>query len=199
MTELQQKKRHRNVRRFLLFILIVGVYAFAVLTRANRATDANLPIPPLSLGGWESAHVWWQRGKCSECHREEPDGKIGELRVAGPKPTSHEASSWAETHGRAKDSNQDRCFVCHSKNNCRSCHDRAPKTHTTEFLQPSSDSLDANRHILLARLRPSSCLVCHGNFVSTCGQCHAPGEVHDWQQQGMTTLKHWPALLNANE
>jgi hypothetical protein len=196
MTERQQKQRRRNINRLCLFTVIVVVYAVAVATKWSRATDSDVSLRE-SLGGWERAHVWWQRGQCTDCHRQGEDGEVGELRAVGTEPQNHQAECWSEMHGRADIASAQRCFVCHSADNCQSCHNRAPLTHTSDFLHPSSNNLDSNRHVLLARLRPSSCLVCHGNFVSTCGECHAPGEVHDWQQQGFDDLGEWAELLRS--
>lgn len=184
--------RSPKTTRLVAFCAIVTVCAMVVAAKWNRATD-----PHLSLGEWESASVWWQRGKCSDCHREEQDGETSEFHVAGAEPTSHKNPCWLQVHGRATASSEARCFVCHSTAGCQSCHNHAPATHTAGFLHPSSGSQDANRHVLLVRLRPSSCLVCHGNFVSTCGQCHAPGELHECQQQALADLQHWPTLMDS--
>ena len=196
MTQWQLEKRKRNARRLVVFVIIATVYAGAVTARWSRATNSGVSLGE-SLGGWERAHTWWQRGRCNECHREGKDGDVGELRAVGNKPKSHEVVNWSEVHGRMAVASEQQCLVCHSVDNCQSCHDRAPLTHTSEFVHPSSDSLEANRHILLARLRPSGCLVCHGSFTTTCGECHAPGEVHDWQQQGFDDLSDWPSLVKS--
>lgn len=196
MTQWQRRRRRRNIRRLVVCMVIVAVYAAALSTRWSRATDSDVSLRE-SLGGSDRAHVWWQLGRCAECHREGTDGEVGELRIAGKEPQDHKAECWSEMHGRAGVANAQRCVACHSADSCQSCHDRAPLTHTSGFLHPSSNSLDSNRHILLARLRPSSCLVCHGNFVSTCGECHAPGEIHDWQRKGRDDLGDWAEFLNS--
>ncbi len=192
----QKEKRKQTRKRLVVFVIIATVYAGAVAARWSRATGSDVSLSE-SLGGWERAHTWWQRGQCTECHREGEDGEIGELRTAGKKPKSHEAVNWSQTHGRIKVDGEQQCLVCHSVDNCQSCHDRAPLTHTSEFVHPSNDSLVSNRHILLGRLRPSSCLVCHDSFVSGCSKCHAPGEVHDWQNKALDDLGDWKSLLRS--
>ncbi len=196
MTQQQPIKRPRNMKRLVVYTAIAAVYAIAVASKWSGATDSDASLGA-SPEGWERAHVWWQRGQCADCHREGEDGEVGELRVAGEKPQSHEAANWSEMHGRAEITSEQRCFVCHSADNCQSCHNRAPLTHTSGFVHPDSNSLDSMRHTLLGRLRPSSCLVCHGNFVSTCAECHAPGEVLDWQKQGVNDLGVWAELLRS--
>jgi hypothetical protein len=196
MMQRQKEKRKQTRKRLVVFVIIATVYAGAVAARWSRATGSDVSLSE-SLGGWERAHTWWQRGQCTECHREGEDGEIGELRTAGKKPKSHEAVNWSQTHGRIKVDGEQQCLVCHSVDNCQSCHDRAPLTHTSEFVHPSNDSLVSNRHILLGRLRPSSCLVCHDSFVSGCSKCHAPGEVHDWQNKALDDLGDWKSLLRS--
>ncbi|MAG92405.1 MAG: hypothetical protein CMJ48_01455 [Planctomycetaceae bacterium] len=163
-----------------------------MLTRWSNATD-----PHPSLGEWEDPHLWWTQGRCKDCHRPLKDGETIGVGKAGERPSSHKEEHWREFHGRATGSSESRCYVCHSSNTCRDCHDHPPTTHTKEFKRPSGDGVDAARHTLLGRMRPSSCLVCHGSFVTMCTKCHAPGEVQEWQDRALSDLDHWPTLLDS--
>ncbi len=188
------KKRHGKILAIVVFAALAATCIGAVINRYNRATD-----PHLSLGEWESSHQWWQRGKCAECHREPLESEAGDIHIAGKAPKSHSEPCWRETHGRAEFASEARCHVCHTTDSCKSCHEHRPATHTAEFLHPSSDNLDANRHIMLARLSMSSCLVCHQSLVSSCGECHAPGETHTWQNEATRELKRWPSLIDTSK
>ncbi len=190
MTERQARKRPSLERRFVVITAIAVAYAMTLLP---SWVDASGPESPLDE--WEDSQVLWQQGECSECHQDKEDDEAQVRFIAGARPASHESACWTAMHGRADASSPQRCFVCHSAATCESCHSHPPATHTSRFMNPSSDGLDANRHVMLARLRPSSCLVCHESFVSTCGQCHAPGEVQDWQKRAVAGLKHWPELV----
>ncbi len=191
MNDASHKRRHQKAIKFLLVCIALAIVTTAIWSRWSEATD-----PRVSLGEWESSHIWWQRGKCQECHRDQEAHEADDPHIAGKMPASHRQPGWGHTHGRAEHSSEGRCYSCHSTSNCQSCHDHAPATHTAGFLHPSSNDIESNRHILLARLRSSSCLVCHDSFVTTCGECHAPDELHRWQQQGLTDLEHWPKLMN---
>lgn len=101
------------------------------------------------------------------------------------------------SHGRSELSSEARCFICHTVDTCKTCHNHPPETHTREFMHPGSNSTEALRHIVLARARPSSCMVCHQEFVSSCSKCHGSSEVFDWYEYGEADLARWPSLLKS--
>jgi hypothetical protein len=95
------------------------------------------------------------------------------------------------THGRMENITSESCYSCHQTNSCKDCHSRKPETHTTDFTHPKGSSRGMEEHIMLARLRPSSCLVCHDSFVSDCTNCHTQEEAEKWQNTGDDVLLKW--------
>lgn len=182
--------RQRLGRLIVMGTLIV-VCSAAAAVKWSRATTPGLTSPD----HWESPHVWWQEGRCNECHQPEKSGELLEGTGISRQPRSHHDPFWREVHGRSELSSESRCFICHSVDTCQTCHNHPPLTHTREFMQPGSDSTAALRHIVLARARPSSCMVCHQKFVSSCSKCHGAGEVRDWYEKGAADLERWPSLL----
>lgn len=185
---------HRLGRLIVIGILVVACGS-ATAVKWSRATTPGLSSPDT----WESAHIWWQEGRCNECHQPEKSGEIIQGEGIQRQPRSHREEFWRETHGRSELSSEGRCFICHSVDTCKTCHSHPPETHTNEFMSPGSDSVDALRHIVLGRARPSSCIVCHQDFVSSCSKCHGSGEVYDWYERGQGELARWPSLLKRSD
>jgi len=185
-------QRHRLARLLVMgsFVVICGA---ATAVKWSRATTPELTSPET----WESAHVWWQEGRCNECHQPEKSGEILQADGISRQPRSHADPMWRVKHGRSEFSSEARCFICHSVDTCKTCHSHPPETHTQEFMQPGSDKATALRHIVLARARPSSCLVCHQDFASSCSECHGSSEVFEWYEQGESDLARWPSLLKS--
>jgi len=183
--------RSGKIVPLLLLAVVTVCCSFAVTQRYQHATD-----PHLSLGEWEDSSVWWQQGKCVECHRQPSADESDDIHVAGPQPESHRDPSWHLNHGRSDIATEARCYTCHSTPSCQSCHDRRPKNHTEDFLRPAGDHAGATEHVVLGRLNPSSCLVCHKSLVTGCSRCHAPSETRQWQHTAMQALSQWPSLLD---
>ncbi len=186
-----------NQRQRLGILLVMGTFVVAcgvaTAMKLNRATTPGITPPD----AWESAHVWWQEGRCNECHQPDKSGEILQNEGISRQPRSHHDPFWREKHGRSEHSSEARCFICHSVDTCQTCHNHPPETHTRSFMQPGSDSTESLRHIALARARPSSCMVCHQDFVSSCSKCHGSSEVFDWYESGETELQRWPSLLES--
>ncbi len=189
-SQTQVRLRSGKIVTLILLAAIAAFCSAGVAHRYQRATD-----PHLSLGEWEDPSVWWQEGKCVECHREPMADELDDLHVAGPEPKSHRDTEWRLNHGRSSIASEARCYTCHSTPSCKSCHDQPPETHTAGFIEPASKGPDSTRHAILARLNPSSCLVCHESLVTGCARCHAPSETRQWQQDAMENLSKWPELL----
>ena len=194
--------RHRKWGRLFVIAAFLFVCGIGVTVKWSRATTPGFVSPDT----WESAHVWWQEGCCNDCHQPEKSGEIlptdSPIGIEGGEgisrqPRSHHDPLWREKHGRSSHSSEARCFICHTVDTCQTCHSHPPNTHTQEFMQPGSHSTEALRHIVLARARPSSCLVCHQDFVSSCSKCHGSSEVFDWHAQGEAQLERWPSLLKS--
>ena len=186
-----------NQRQRLGRLLVVGSFVVAcgaaTAVKWGRATTPLIAPPD----AWESAHIWWQEGRCNECHQPEKSGEIRRSDGISRQPRSHHDPFWREKHGRSELSSEARCFICHTVNTCKTCHNHPPETHTREFMQPGSNSTEALRHIVLARARPSSCMVCHQEFVSSCSKCHGSNEVFDWYKYAEADLARWPSLLES--
>ena len=186
-----------NRRQKLGRLLVVGAFVLAcgaaTAVKWGRATAPGITPPD----GWESAHIWWQEGRCNECHQPEKSGELLQSEGISRQPRSHHDPFWREKHGRSEFSSEARCFICHTVDTCRACHNHPPETHTQEFMHPASNSTEALRHIVLARARPSSCRVCHQEFVSTCSKCHGSSEAFEWHKRGEADLARWPSLLKS--
>jgi len=186
-----------NQRQRLGRLVVVGAFVVAcgaaTAVKWGRATTPGM-VPP---DAWESAHIWWQEGRCNECHQPEKSGELLRSEGISRQPRSHHDPFWREKHGRSELSSEARCFICHTVDTCQTCHNHPPETHTREFLHPAGNSTEALRHIVLARARPSSCLVCHQEFVSTCSKCHGSNEVFEWYESGEADLDRWPSLLQS--
>ena len=132
----------------------------------------------------QNHHEWRKKGACLECHSQDDLARMA-------SPQYHTAQFRQYTHGRATD--LAKCNACHEISTCHACHQRIPESHTDGFINAqTAEGLE--RHILLGRLRPSSCLVCHQNFVLSCIQCHTIVEVSSWEKDAKKDLMHWEKL-----
>ncbi len=129
----------------------------------------------------QNHHEWRKQGECLECHSQE-DPAI----MASPK--YHSVQFRRYTHGRISELTSIKCYACHEISTCQACHNRMPESHTESFVSGMA------RHILLGRIRPSSCLVCHQSFVSACTKCHMLAEVSPWENDAKTELLRWKEL-----
>ena len=188
------RRRSGRVITLALLGIVTACCSAGVMHRYRRATD-----PHLSLGEWEDSSVWWQQGKCTECHRQPLTGEAGNPHIAGAEPKSHRNPTWRWNHGRSEEASESRCYTCHKSSSCQACHRRRPEDHTEAYMHPASRGPDATRHALFARLEPSSCLVCHGSLITGCAKCHAPGETQQWQDEAMERLSRWPSLLQSTQ
>ncbi len=152
-------------------IAIALLLAMAVFALRTRGT----PPPP--------THDMFAQGDCAECHEQ--------------APAYHLVENWAFTHGRAHQGLEESCEACHSAQSCNQCHDRAPVTHTPDFRNPGTDTVDAERHAVVARVRPSACGGCHQSLAEDCTKCHTLGEVDAWSERARVALARWQTLLGA--
>lgn len=129
----------------------------------------------------DPTHARFASGECASCHD------------TGPK--YHGATTWPVTHGRSPFAIEDRCQRCHAAEVCTACHGLAPATHTIGFREPSGDDRDATRHALLARVRPSACLVCHADVATDCGRCHGLADLAPIVERGLRDLDRWKEVL----
>ncbi len=183
--------QRQRLGRLIVMGTFIIICVAATSIKWSRATTPDI-IQPES---WESAHVWWQQGRCNECHQPDKSGELLNSEGISRQPKSHHDPFWREKHGRSEFSSETRCFICHTVDTCQTCHDHPPETHTKEFMQPGSDTTAAMKHIILARARPSSCMVCHQDFVSSCSKCHGSSEVFKWYEHGKDQQLDWPSLL----
>lgn len=182
-------------KKFFIFLYsALAITAVMVIIKWSGATN-----PHLSLGEWEGPAIWWKQGKCSECHKPLDDIKKLTSVLTGGNATSppkyHRGPYWKNSHGRVKASMRVGCFSCHAVSACDSCHDLAPATHTIGFTKPDGLGTGAQWHAVLARLRPSSCLLCHRNLYSDCTGCHSAAEISWVEEEGRKHLKEWPQLV----
>ena len=173
-------------RIVLLLLIAAGTVTAIVFALWTASADPHASVDRSAL-----APEWWKQGKCEECHRQ--DGEAG-----SKAPAYHSAQFRQFTHGRSG-MGEERCLNCHSLQGCRDCHSLAPQNHTAGFRRPGVDSLDAQRHAALARVRPSTCLTCHGSFNVTCGACHTRSETDAWALAARDALACWPRLRAPTE
>lgn len=161
-------------------------------SRLKRAFAWALPlIALLALANmlWEQdVHAWRYAGECLDCHAKQDDAppKSG---WTIPPPDSHDARFRRYTHGKAEGFSFARCAACHRSAECRDCHAMAPESHTRDFMQPQG--LGMERHIMLGRVRPATCLGCHESFQRDCALCHTPAELAPWEDQVRKTAAGW--------
>ena len=142
--------------RWRLLALLTILLGLGAATRARRVEVAP--------------HERWGQGECESCH-DDP-------------PKRHRAPSWDLTHGRTDDAGASACATCHPAQTCTGCHSRPPATHAPGFRRPGHGAPDGRRHALLARARPSACLVCHQGLGQGCAGCHGLGEFDAWSEAG---------------
>jgi len=132
-----------------------------------------------------NVHEWRNDGKCMECHSQhagnDNERKNVKAGLVIPPPKSHTYRFRKYTHGRTQGFSYQRCSSCHLNNECKSCHNILPESHTGDFVAPSGIGME--RHIMLATINLSSCLTCHKSFVVQCTGCHTPAEVELWEEQ----------------
>lgn len=126
-------------------------------------------------------HEWRNDGKCMECHSKQSSGEKIKEGLVIPPPRSHTDQFRKYTHGRTENFSYQRCSSCHLKDECKSCHNVLPESHSRDFVAPAGSGLE--RHIMLATINPASCLTCHKSFVVQCVGCHTPAEVKPWEEQ----------------
>lgn len=130
---------------------------------------------------WENdVHEWRHAGACLDCHSKQNDIDLKEGWTI-PPPQSHDERFRRYTHGRGTGFSVQRCAACHRANECSDCHAQLPESHTADFVRPHGIGME--RHILLATIRPATCLACHESFVHACVGCHTAAEVSPWEQQ----------------
>ncbi|MCW8918805.1 MAG: hypothetical protein OQL08_08335 [Gammaproteobacteria bacterium] len=133
-------------------------------------------------------HQWRHAGACLDCHSQQ--GKIDPPDIKDgwtlPPPASHDDRFRRYSHGRGEGFTPQRCAACHRAAECSDCHARPPESHTSDFVQPRGHGME--RHILLATVRPASCLACHAPFASACTGCHTAAEVRPWEERAQQAL-----------
>jgi hypothetical protein len=154
-----------------LTLLLIAVLIIIAMAVSNTFLKNNV-------------HEWRHDGKCMECHSQHVvNGDRRENVKQGlliPPPKSHTDQFRKYTHGRTQNFSYQRCSSCHLNNECKSCHNVLPESHTSDFIVPSGIGME--RHIMLATINPSSCLTCHKSFVVQCTGCHTPAEVKPWEE-----------------
>ena len=176
---------------FAQWLLLMIIAAGAITTTAFAFwTATNDPHASMNLR--QLSPQWWQRGECQSCHN--TGGEAG-----SSAPRYHSTQFRQFTHGREPGSNPESCFQCHTVNACQTCHSSPPANHNLGFKRPGGGDTDARRHALLARLRPSACMVCHGNFNQLCVECHNRTEAEPWAKLASETLAPWPMLKRTPE
>jgi len=127
-------------------------------------------------------HDQWSAGDCASCHEDDP-------------PDAHTQTRWDVQHGRAPGATPDRCVSCHPSEDCTTCHQLSPTSHTPGFVRPGAQGPEHQLHATLGRVRPSACATCHDPLTEHCTACHELTEVWPWQQAADETLAPWGALL----
>lgn len=157
----------------LAFVLVACVIVLMALINTKFESDV---------------HAWRHAGKCLDCHSKQSDSEPRSGWIITP-PVSHNDQFRRYTHGKSGGGGYQRCASCHQQNECQSCHNIMPESHTTDFVKPRGTGME--RHIMLASIRPTSCLTCHQPFVSECVGCHTPAEVMPWEERARREMSDW--------
>ncbi len=151
--------------------LIIAALCIGVIAVISIGVRSMHTVPPHQLFG---------KGDCAECHKN--------------PPKYHTDNNWRINHGRTKLPVEARCATCHERSSCIACHALAPATHTSDFRNPGTSGRGAERHIIVGRAQPDSCLACHRNFTATCTRCHTVNETREWKT-GRKALQKWRIML----
>ena len=179
----------------MLFLLCASVL-FISKVKYDKSTDPNA-----SLGEWEEVHKWRKRGECIDCHSEiTMNANLMDVEKGVTIfPTSFHTEEFKKfTHGHTENVVTESCLSCHEQKTCVSCHSQMPPTHTSGFTHPGGDGEGMKLHILLGRMRPSSCLTCHNSFVDDCTECHTITESEKWTIEGEKDLGQWSDIFKSN-
>jgi hypothetical protein len=130
-------------------------------------------------------HAWRHDGACLDCHSRQGEVDLKDGWTI-PPPPSHDDRFRRYTHGKTDGFSPERCTACHRASECVDCHARAPESHTSDFVRPRGQGME--RHILLAAIRPATCLTCHESFITACVGCHTRAEVQPWETQARRQL-----------
>ncbi len=177
--------------KFIKKVFFCGVGALFLIAFCIKFQDFNF-----SLEQREDMHDWKIEGKCIECHKSHyyVDSKTVKEGWNIPPSKYHTEEFSQFSHGRLEGTTSSRCYSCHKKSSCEACHNKPPSSHTLEFINPKSDSSGMEHHIMLGRMRPSSCLVCHKSFSSACTKCHTSEKAASWQEEAEKILSKWTDL-----
>lgn len=173
---------------FLLFSAL-----FLLIAKYALSTEAKL-----SMSAWEDVHEWRTEGECADCHSEHEHVENAvdfNTTLAIPSAESHSEQFLRYTHGKGKNSGSHSCQSCHASSSCQNCHGILPEGHTTDFFEPTGNSIGSKRHALLGKTNVTSCLTCHRSFVEECTQCHTTQEVMPWQEEAEKSLDRWSEIL----
>jgi hypothetical protein len=108
---------------------------------------------------------------------------------AAQAPPSHQAKDFLERHGTLVRQDASECKVCHTRENCLTCHIGSPQVAAGFFPASSGQAVGMpvrrhapmshdggnyrERHALAAVATPQTCAACH--VRSDCLDCHRPG------------------------
>ena len=109
---------------------------------------------------------------CTDCHDAEGEDF--------PYQRFNHTLYFAANHRQVVYQSQQACYMCHTQSHCNDCHgvcvELKPsiknQTDTRRWMPHRGDYL--TRHIIDARVNPTSCFRCHGNprTAKTCKPCH---------------------------
>ena len=188
--------RDKKYRRWAVLLLLAAIVLLGSKIKHDKSSD-----PGRSLGEWEDVHKWRKSGDCMDCHADNvTDGDLADLdKGVTIYPASFHTEEFKKfTHGHTDQVATESCLSCHEQSSCVTCHTQMPSTHTSDFTHPDGDGEGMKLHIMLGRLRPSSCLTCHNSFVDACMDCHTLSESEKWMAEGVKDLGKWGDIFNTN-
>ncbi len=110
-------------------------------------------------------------GQCYTCHgTADHPGASTECGTCHPEgyelyPASHEALTWARSHGRTSEADQGLCGMCHASTFCSDCHG-------IQMPHPDRWAAGDEGHALAATADPDTCSRCHDGGPQLCSMCH---------------------------
>jgi len=180
-------------KKIILFTLILSIAGGLGANLVNSTATKVIP------GEWEDVHQWREQGKCLDCHTSTENFSKTNLNLDHSinLPTKYHTDKFRKfTHGRTISVNPQSCLSCHRKNTCNTCHAQMPDTHTSRFTNPTGSGDGIKYHVVIGKIRPSSCLICHKSFKNDCTSCHTLNEILPWQKKALIQLKNWKGFID---
>ena len=149
----------------LLIMLLTGL----VILAACSTTKTSYSPPPVHP---PEAELEPGRPLCTECH----DARDENVAYENFNHTAY----FGEDHRQVAYQSSNICSICHAESFCSDCHTTSSELKPSLRDQSRTDRLTphrgdfVSRHLIEAKVDPTSCYRCHGNprSAQSCVPCH---------------------------